>query len=140
MAVDCIDLVRLWTVRCDADRFRHARGRHAPRLGIPVRDNGRFVAAVGIGDAVCAAPRAPIPSGEIEAILRVDRARRRLRRHRTDFRRLDDVAGSPIQPVCRPFAPTAVRAPLVRQVLQRDALVSGTAVSYTHLDVYKRQL
>jgi hypothetical protein len=66
--MDCIDMVRLRVGRCDADGFRHACGRHAPRVGETVRDNNPFVAAVGFGDDASAAPRAPIPTGEIEAL------------------------------------------------------------------------
>jgi hypothetical protein len=62
------------------------------------------VATVGFGDDAGAAPRAPSPTGEIETLCDLVGARRRLRRPRVDFRRLDYVAGSAIQSVCQLFS------------------------------------
>src|SRR5580700_1123167 len=65
--MDFLGLVRLRAGRCDADRYRDARRRHASRLDKAVRDHGCFMAAVGARNRVRHAPRTPLPSGEIEA-------------------------------------------------------------------------
>src|SRR5271156_2775180 len=68
VGMDCIDLVRIWVDRCVANRFRHACGRHAPRLGEAVRDDGPFVPALGPGDPAGHGSWTSIPSGETELL------------------------------------------------------------------------
>src|SRR5258708_12862545 len=92
MVLDCIDLVRNWIVRCDSNRFCHACGRHAPRLGPTICDPVSFLAALGIGNAACAAAGSPISSRAIAALLHVGHALWHLRRNRSGFRPLDPPA------------------------------------------------
>ena len=103
MDMDCIDMVRLWPVGCDADRFRNALGGHASCLGEAVCDYISFVAAVGLVDSARAAPWSPISSRGIETTSDVACPSRHLRQHRTGLLGLGSVVGGPIQSVCLPY-------------------------------------
>src|SRR5882724_5109342 len=99
MVVDWRDLVRSRVIRCDAERLHHAGGRHAPRLGPPVRDPAAFVAAVGIGDSARAASGPPISTRALAKRHYVGYSPWRLRRHRSGFRLLERRSGGAAKPV-----------------------------------------
>src|SRR5947209_12349776 len=74
----CIDLVRHWAVRRDANSFFHACGRHAPQLGPLVCHPALFMGGVGMGDSDRTPLRSQTSASPTEAFFRVADAHRRV--------------------------------------------------------------
>src|SRR5258707_7955202 len=125
MDMDRFDLARLRAGRCDADRLCDAWGGDASRVGETVLDLRGELDPMGACDSGCAAAGPPAPSGEVAAHEDLADASRSVCDGGTNLRRVDDVAGFCLQPVCEIYVSGDLRAPLVRQVLQRDSLVPG---------------
>src|SRR5450432_4243989 len=122
MVVDWRDLVRGRVIRCDAERLHYAGGRHAPRLGPPVRDPAAFVAAVGIGDSARVASGPPISPRTLAKLHYVGYAPCRLRRDRSGFRLLECRSGRAAKPVGEVPGSRSIWGSVVAEVREWSAL------------------
>ena len=109
MVLDCIDLARRGTVRCDAKRDGHACGGNAARVDAVVPDIAPFLAAMGASDAASALSGPPISAIAIGALAR---ALGRVPVHRFGLRRMGRVSSAITESICEPIY-SGVPAPLV---------------------------